>query len=331
MVYIETESHDGAFHFSVEEYMARDYPCGEPVMMIWQADRCVMLGLNQIAEAEIDTSYAKKEGITIVRRSSGGGTIFTDLGTLLFTLILPETQERYPLEIAKEKITIMVTSALNAMGVPVNIEGRNDILVDGKKVSGIAQYARHGRLCTHGSLLYDTDLETLARVLRADKEKISSKALKSVRSRVTNIKEYVSCRYSTREFWGLLKQNLFRDQNIREYKLTEHDLARVDGIYRQKYGNPSWTFTRSPEFSFRSSRRFPGGKVEVYLDVKKGVVESCSIRGDFLGLKPIRDLERVFEGAVFQREAFSRALDGVFLRSYLGNISGEELLSCVFD
>ena len=330
MVYIEAESKNAAFHFSVEEYIMRCFPFNEPVMMIWQADKCAMLGRNQIAEAEIDISCVRQEGIQIIRRSSGGGTIFTDAGTLLYTMILPDA-EQYSLDTAREKIAAPVVKALNEMGIPAKLEGRNDILVEGKKVSGMAQYARHDRICTHGSLLYDTDLEMLTRVLRVDEGKISSKGLRSVRSRVVNLKEYMDSSCSTYDFWALLKKNLFSGQYIEKYALTEYDLTQIDLIFQEQYGNPSWTFEQSPRFSFHNSKRFYGGKVEVYLDIDKGAVSSCSIRGDFLGVFPIRGLEMLFENKLFQYEVFSGALDGISLQPYLGNITVDEFLSCMFN
>ena len=329
MVYIEAKSKDAAFHFSVEEYIMRHYPFNDPVMMIWQAGKCAMLGRNQIAEAEIDISCAKREGIQIVRRSSGGGTIFTDAGTLLYTLILPHA-ERDSLDAAREKIAGPVVKALNALGIPAKLEGRNDILTDGKKVSGIAQYIRHDRICTHGSLLYDTDLEMLTRVLCVDEGKISSKGLKSVRSRVVNLKEYMPSSCSTYDFWALLKENIFSGQTIQEYTLAEQDLAHIDRIYQERYGNPSWTFEQAPGFSFNNSKRFAGGKVEVYLDVESGAVSTCSIRGDFLGVIPIRGLEMLLENKRFQYEVFAKALGGISLQPYLGNITNDEFLSCMF-
>ena len=331
MIYIEPDSKDAAFHFSVEEYIVRHYPWHEPVLLIWQADKCAMIGSNQIAEAEIDMSYAKQNEIQIVRRSSGGGTIYTDMGTLLYTMILPRTKKQAPLELAREKVATPIAKALNSLGVPAKIEGRNDILVDGKKVSGLAQYARYERICTHGSLLYDADLETIANLLRVDEDKIRSKALKSVRSRVTNIREYMSPQCSTEEFWMLLKRELFSQLKVTEHSLTEHDIDQISEICHRKYGADTWNFRQPAKFSFRNSKRFTGGKVEVYLDVDKGIVTSCSIRGDFLGVLPIRGLEKALENKLFQHSAFDEAITAVSVQSYLGLVTKDEFLSCMFN
>jgi lipoate-protein ligase A len=333
MIYIETDSTDPAFHFSVEEYLVRDYPLNEPVLMTWQADKCAMLGCNQAAQAEVDLGFAAREGICIVRRLSGGGTIYTDLGTLLYTVIQPYSGDMDPLDIAKEQVAAPVVRALGNMGVPAVVEGRNDILVDGRKVSGFAQYVRHGRLCTHGSLLYDADLDMLGRVLRVDDGKYRTKASRSVRSRVTNIREHMKPPVTTMEFRELLKRELFSGfgKGLHEYELSQHDLAQIDGIAKARFGDQSWTFLQSPRFSVSGSRRYAGGKVDVYLDVVKGAVSSCTIRGDFLGVAPIRGLEEVFEEQLFQYHAIAGALEGVAIERYLGDITVDELLSCVFE
>ena len=308
-----------------------NYPFDEPILMIWQTERCVMLGNNQIVDAEINRNFAERENIQIVRRSSGGGTIFCDMGTLLYTIILPYNHDEDTQKLAREKVAPPIVSALNDMGISALIEGRNDILVDGKKVSGIAQYAKSGRVCTHGSLLFDTDLEMLTNVLNVDAEKISSKALKSVRSRVANLREYITEDCATIEFLEMLKQRLFSALELREVKLSEEQLTEIDKIFNEKYGNSEWTFERSPKFTLKNGKRFSGGRVDVYLDVARGVVKSCAIRGDFLGISPIRELEEAFEGRMFDRQTFTDALDGISLLPYLGSITKDELLSCVFE
>lgn len=327
MLYIETTSTNAAFHFSVEEFFMQNYR-SEPLIMIWQADKCVMLGAHQVGFAEVNMDYAEQMGIQIVRRSSGGGAIFTDMGTLLYTMIQPY-QKGQVQQIAKETIVTSVLNALKKMGVPAGFEGRNDILVNGKKISGIAQYMRNGMLCTHGSLLYDTNLDLLVNALNVDDEKIRSKAIRSVRSRVTNIKEYLNI--STQDFLKNLQQNIITEHKAQRYPLTEKELTEINQIRCEKYENPSWTFGKTPKFSFSNSRRFPEGKVEVYIDATNGIVTSCAIRGDFLGTVPMRTLEEKLENIMFEFQAFSNALNEVVLQPYLGDLTKEQLLSCIFE
>jgi lipoate-protein ligase A len=291
-----------------------------------------MLGSNQIAQAEIDAAEAEREGVRIVRRASGGGTIFTDPGTLLYTVILPlpfggtSDAKKLGRDFAAEPMV----RALSQMGVDARLEGRNDIMLGDGKISGLAQYVRKNRLCTHGSLLYDADLDALSRVLRVDEDKIRSKALRSARSRVTNIAFHMNVPMAFMEFWGDLKKILFKQPGITEYVLTERDVVQIETIRREKYANPDWTYGREPRFSFRNRRRFPMGNVEVFLDVSRGIVESCRIHGDFLGLVPVRELEKSLEMRPYRRGDMEQALGELDLERYLGGITGEELILCLF-
>jgi len=188
MYFIADKSLDAALHFSHEELFTRYLRFNEPVVMIWQTDKTVMLGNNQVTKAEIDVDFALKENINIVRRSSGGGAIFTDPGTILYTFIEPL---KYESKIHREKVAETVIKALDSIGVSAKQEGRNDILTDGKKISGLAQYTSANHICTHGSLLFDTDLELLSKVLIANESKLLPKGIASIRSRVTNIIDFI--------------------------------------------------------------------------------------------------------------------------------------------
>ena len=328
LIYIENDNTDAAFHFSVEEFLMRRFQ-SEPVMMLWQSDKCVMLGTYQIPFAEVNLNNAEQAGIQIIRRSSGGGAIFADMGTFLYTMIQPHKNGYQVQKIARETIGGCVVNALKKMGVPAVLHGRNDILANGSKISGIAQQIRYGSLCTHGSILYDTDLELLARVLLVDGDKIKSKGIRSVRSRVKNIKEYINL--PARDFKRLLKEYLLDGISWKEYILSEKELAEVQQIYLEKYGNTCWNFSKSPPFSFSRSKRFIGGKMEVFFDIAKDIVTSCTIRGDFLGTVPIRILEEKLENTSFQYQAFKKVLNEIEFHSYLGDITKDEFLSCIFD
>jgi lipoate-protein ligase A len=290
-----------------------------------------MLGRNQIADAEIDMGEAERLGVRIVRRSSGGGAIFTDMGTLLFTLILPFGDGDDAKRLLTEHAAEPLVRALRGMGVNAGIEGRNDIEVNGRKISGMAQYIKNGKLCSHGSLLFDADLESLARVLRADTEKFRTKALRSMRSRVANIAEYMGEQCSAEDFWHRLRQRLFEIFSVREYALTESDIAQINKIREGKYANPEWTFGNTPSFSFKNQRRFPGGKLEISLETDKNIIVGCRINGDFLALLPIQELERLIEGAAYTPDAVERRLGDTDMGRYIGAVTRDEFLSCMFD
>ena len=330
MRYVKPESQDAAFHFSVEEYFMEHAPLNEPLFMLWQADKCAMLGANQVAQAEVDITYARENNIQIVRRSSGGGTIFTDLGTLLYTLILPDKNNKSPAEVLREAVAGPMVRAINKLSIPAYMEGRNDLLADGGKFSGMAQYVRKGRVCTHGSLLINTDLELLTRVLQVDAEKISSKAIKSVRSRVTNLCEHMKPPVTAQEFWAMLEGKLAEEWKLEPYSLSSTDIAVIDTIRRQKFAAPDWTFGKSPPFTLHRSMRFLEGKIELYLDVAHGSIRACTVCGDFLATRPIGELEKKLEGAALQYDAIDAVLTGCDLTPYLGDITKEQVLMCIF-
>jgi lipoate-protein ligase A len=267
-----------------------------------------------------------------VRRASGGGTIFTDPGVLLYTVILPlpyrGTSDVKRLE--SEHVSGPVVSALRGMGIEAGVEGRNDIMMNGAKISGLAQYVKGSRLCTHGSLLFSANLDDLAAVLKPDDGKIRSKALRSVRARVANISPMLPDVGDIEDFRRLLKKYILEGQDADEYILTADDIARIEEIRRRKYANPDWTFGHAPRFSFHQAKRFAAGKVEIFLDIAEGVIKSCAIKGDFLGVTPIRELEELLESQPYRRDAIIRALEGVDTTRCLGGVSKEQFVECVF-
>ena len=237
MVFIENDSNDAAFHFSVEDFFTRFYRSDSTFLMLWQTEKTVMLGNNQFADSEVDIDFALENEIAIRRRSSGGGAIFTDPGTLLYTVIEPLVKEA---SVHREEVAAAVIESLCKMGVPAVREGRNDILIDGRKISGFAQYASGTHVCTHGSLLYDTDLEVLTKVLIPNDSKLRPKGITSIRSRVTNIKPHLDHKYSILEFIYMLRNELLHGNEVTTYKLSVDDLKHVDQIYHEKYSNRKW-------------------------------------------------------------------------------------------
>jgi len=241
MILVESNSKDAAYHFSVEELFTRYIRKNEPVLMLWQTGKTVMLGNNQLLEAEVDIEFALESAITIVRRSSGGGAIYTDHGTVLYTVIQPLTNSTASI---REDVASKIIKALIDMEVPAVREGRNDILVDGKKISGFAQYTSGSHVCTHGSLLYNTDLDTLDKVLIANENKLRPKGITSIRSRVTNIKPYLKENLTTEAFINKLKATLFNTEKIIEYKISNENLAKIDQINTDKYSNQEWNYRK---------------------------------------------------------------------------------------
>ena len=239
MIYIENDSKDAAFHFSVEEHFTRNLRIDKPVLMIWQTGKTVMIGNNQVVSAEVDLKLASKSNIPVIRRSSGGGALYTDLGTVLYTVIEPMVNEP---QVHRENLAARIINALSAMGVPAAREGRNDILAEGRKISGFAQYTSGNHICTHGSLLFDTDMDILTGILLPQPEKLLPKGIASIRSRVTNIKPYLKDDHTVNNFIDDLKHELTGGRDHSLYKLNEDDLKKISMIDLEKYSNNAWNF-----------------------------------------------------------------------------------------
>jgi len=236
-----------------------------------------------------------------------------------------------PLQTARDMLTDNILSTLNSIGIIAKLEGRNDICIEGKKISGIAQYVRNNCIFSHCSLLYDTDLDILTNVLNVDYEKIQSKAIRSVRSRVTNVKDHLNTYTTLTDFQNIIKHNFIRQYNAFERELSGNEPELINNIYKSKYSNDEWTFGKSPNFSLNCSKRFPGGKIDIFLDINDGIILSCAIHGDFLGTSPIHELEDIMCGVSFNLNALSGRLDEINLKLYIGDITKEQLLFCLFD
>lgn len=300
----------------------RDMKPQEPVFLLWSTRPTVMIGANQVVDLEIDRAKAEAAGVDIVRRSSGGGTIYTDPGTLLYTIILPHDDQGDMKEVVRDYLAEPVISAIGTLGAHAVLEGRNDILIAGKKISGIAQFIKYEYLTSHGSLLFDADLEALSSLLTGDDEKITSKALRSMRSRVTNISEHIPEK-SIDVFRSILLESFAQKAGI--YTLSENDLAAIHKIQTEKYENPQWTYGRTPAYTYRNAKRYPGGRIEVFVNSKGGVITDCKITGDFLARSPLDATEEALIGVRHDRESIKEALAKINHQNALGSVSAIDL------
>lgn len=237
MYFVTNTVKNAARHFAAEELFTRYLHLNDPVLMLWQTDLTVMLGNNQVLEAEVDTDIIKDINVSVVRRSSGGGAICTDKGSIQYTIIEPLL---YDTKKHRETVATVVVGVLNDLKVPAEQKGRNDILVGEKKISGLAQYTSGTHLCTHGSLLFDTNLDILSKLLLAKPEKLHPKGITSVRSRVTNIKPLLKDVLSIDEFMLCLKTGFTQGKECRDYYFSDEDNKITDKIYNEKYANDAW-------------------------------------------------------------------------------------------
>ena len=322
--YIETGSTDPCFNLAFEEHVLHSRREGE-WLMLWQNAPSVIIGLNQNAAEEIDSAYAEAHGIAVVRRMTGGGAVYHDLGNLNYSFF-SDVGNAETLSI--RRFTEPVCRALAALGVRAETSGRNDILVDGRKVSGVAQRIDRERILHHGTLLFDSDMEVLARVLRADPEKYRSRSAKSVRSRVANLRAFLPEGTTLQSFRERLLRELARDGLVRETP-EEEELRTIRRCAEKKYRSWDWTYGRGPDYDYRERRRFPGGSLEVRYRGHDARIRDLVFYGDFMAADDNRELAQALEGVRADRRSVGAVLDRFDLRALFGTITREELLSVI--
>jgi len=330
MKYIENHSTDPRYNLAFEEYVFKNLPLEDGYVLLWRNESAIIIGKNQNSIEEINMEFVKQNNIHVVRRITGGGAVYHDLENLNFSFI---TKAENLGEIDFKTYTIPVLRALEKLGIPCELSGRNDITIDEKKFSGIAQSVIKGRVLNHGTLLFNSELDVLSRALNVKRDKFESKGVKSVSSRVTNIKPYVKEDINVLEFRDLILKNIFEFENkpIEKYELTEEDKKAIEQIVDEKYGTWEWNFGKSPKFNYKGYKRFVGGGVDVRLQVEKGLIDNCKIYGDFFGKEDIAVLEEKLKGVKYEVKAVEEELGNFPIGEYLGRITKEEFIMCLFD
>lgn len=327
MLYVRNDSNNAYFNIALEEFiLKKSLKTGETYVILYINDPAIIIGKHQNTIEEVNREYVKENNIYVVRRMSGGGAVYHDEGNLNFSYILKAGKE----EVNNfQKFTQPVIKALDKMGIQAKLSGRNDLTIDGKKFSGNAQYYQKNRLLHHGTLLFNSQMSNLANSLNVKAEKIQSKGIKSVRSRVTNIIDYLEEKRSIEEFKELLIKYLFEDEEVQEYHLTEEDLAAVEQLVKEKYSTWQWNWGESPAFDLERSKRFPIGLIDVRLNVKEGYITHCKIFGDFFGSGNVEDIENILTGTKYKEEDITEALKKIPIEQYFGKITLEEFLTCI--
>jgi len=325
MIYIESKMTDPAFNLALEQYAFDILSKQNDLFMLWQNRNAVIVGLHQNTAQEISKGFVDAHNVSVIRRLSGGGAVYHDMGNINFTFI---TRQHDNEDVNFEDSCKPIADALTAMGFPVEFRGRNDMTIDGKKFSGNARYFKDGRLMHHGTLLFDVNLETLARVLHVADDKLISKGVKSVRSRVTNLSEYTDM--SVSGFWQRLRDTLAA--KMPHYELTPDDINAIEEIKINRYDTWEWNYGRSPAFSVVKQRRIDGfGNIRISMEANNGVISAFATDGDYFGVKPYYELAEVLIGVRLERSALSEAIKDVRLSDFYEGLEPDSFVSIILD
>ncbi|MDR0922233.1 MAG: lipoate--protein ligase [Lactobacillales bacterium] len=330
MIFVPNENNDPRVNLAIETFLLKDLKVDEPILLFYINEPSIIIGRNQNTIEEINQEYVDEHDIRVVRRLSGGGAVYHDYGNLNFSFIMPDDGESFR-DFAK--FTKPVIDALHDLGVEgAELKGRNDLVINDQKFSGNAMYATDGRLFAHGTIMLDSDINEVVRALKVKKEKIESKGIKSVRSRVTNIKPFLPADkqdLTTKELRQEILLHIFgatSTDEIPTYELTESDWEKINQYTKEMYANWDWNYGKSPAFNLERRHRFPIGSIEVRLNVANGVIQDVKIFGDFFGLGEIKDVEDALIGTKYQKAEIEKVVSTIDIQKYFGNIEKSEFV-----
>ncbi|NJP36533.1 lipoate--protein ligase [Alkalicoccus luteus] len=329
MIFIDNENiHDPGLNLALEEYALQTLPSDETYLLFYVNEPCIIIGKNQNTHQEINKAFVDENNIKVVRRLSGGGAVYQDLGNLSFSFLTKDDGDSFS---NYAKFTEPVIQALKSLGINAELSGRNDIHANGKKISGNAQYSTKGKMFSHGTLLVDVQMENIVDSLQVSEEKMRSKGIKSVRARVANINELTEQEIDVEKLKQLILNHIFEGEDIPTHRFSEEDWEAIKALADKRYKNWDWNYGTSPKFDLERSRRFEGaGTVDVRLNVSKGTIQDIKIFGDFFGIGEVSDLEDKLKGVKYEKNAILEAVGDADMSYYFGPVPREGFIELIY-
>lgn len=314
MLLINNTSTNAYFNLAMEEYFLKNTT--EDVFMLWRNESAIIVGKNQNTLSEINYEYVKENNIKVVRRQSGGGAVFHDLGNINFTFISCNDNSFSDFK----RFTMPIIESLENLNIHAEFSGRNDLLIDNQKFSGNAQYNYKNKVMHHGTLLFSSQINDLSSALKVKPSKFEGKGVKSVKSRVTNISNHLKESMTVLEFKDYLMNFINnKDENNHFYELSDHDINEINKLVDEKYSTWHWNFGHSPKYSLNNEVKYPGGNIEFSLNVDKGIINEIKFFGDFFGKKDVSNIEDLLKNVKHNESSIKSTLNNIDINDYFLN------------
>ena len=313
------------FNLALEEYFLTKKK--ENFFILWQNSPAVIVGLHQNTNSEINSKFIEENGIKVVRRMTGGGAVYHDLGNVNFTFIENYTSKTTDFE----KYTAIIIDVLNKLGVEAKFSGRNDIVVDGRKISGNSELILNERILHHGTLLFNSNLEDVVNALNVNSVKFIGKSVQSIRSRVANISEYLAVQIGVSDFINKIFEEVknIKFDDAEDYQISEHDLEQISLLAKEKYSTWEWNYGNSPIYNFEKKTKTIAGNIEIYMTVTSGIIKNIKIFGDFFSTGDIQEVEKLLVGIRHNMHDIKTVLSKIQIEKYFVNLKTEEFLACL--
>ena len=315
------------YNFALEDYLLNSTTHNDDYFFFYIHKPSLIVGRHQNTYSEINYEFIKRNNICVARRISGGGCVYHDKGNLNFSYILNRNNNE---ALNFKKYCEPILNALNSMGISATLSGRNDLIIDGKKFSGNAEYVNKTKILHHGTIMYDVDIEYLVNAINVSAEKIQSKSIKSIKSRVVNLIDYMPTKISIEEFKGVLLSQLFKENDIQIYELTQKDISKVKQIATEKFMPTSFNFGNKLEFIYTNSKKFDAGIIEIGININQNKITEMKISGDFFSNLECAELEKLFIDCNYFYEDIKNIIDDINVDDYISNLKNEELLEVIF-
>ncbi|MEY2846823.1 MAG: hypothetical protein RL076_2369 [Chloroflexota bacterium] len=316
---------DATRNLALEEYSIRHKLDDEDLLLFYINSNAIIIGRNQNTVEEIDSDVVAAKSTQVVRRVSGGGAVYHDTGNLNFSFMTRDVNGRFN---RYDTFNGPVLAVLHDLGIPAELSGRNDIVVAGRKISGNAQFAASDRMLSHGTLLVDSNVDELVAALRPKPGKVESKGIKSIRSRVANINEFLTTPITAVELRERILEKIYgtRDRaHIPSVTLSDADWQGVADLRASRYANWEWNYGRNPDANVQRAQRFAGGEVDVRLDIQHNRIVAAHLFGDFMGQGDTAELCAQLIGVTYDADSIAQALASIDISYYIANVSRTEL------